>query len=288
MRRTSVARASMRGAQDRLLAALPLSESGLTVPQAAFQIARMAGALVLELRHTRRQVQDKAGVANIVTDADLESERAILAALQREYPDLRALSEESAGSLSGFSDGWIVDPIDGTNNYAYGAPFFCITLSLVRDGEVVFGLTYDPIHEEMFHAEKGAGAFLNGAPISISQRDTMKECFVGCDLGYDAEEGARMIAKMQSAWPKVRGFRLFGSSALGLAYVACGRFDIYLHPSLYPWDVAAGILMVNEAGGAVADWHGRPATFRSKQVFAHNRLVREEFVALVLNNVKAG
>ncbi len=260
---------------------LPLSRSGKTALEVAIWAAKQAGSLLLSHLPGQREVNYKPGRANVVTDADIAAEKAILDILQGEYPEYNFLSEESPQINTDSPYTWIIDPLDGTNNYLFGVPFFATNIALAYEEDVILGLTYDPIRKELFHAQKGDGAFLNHYPISVSVRPKVKSSFIGCDLGYDSEEGKRILDMMQTLWPGIHGLRIMGSAALGLAYVSCGRFDVYLHAYLYPWDSASGILLINEAGGRITDWAGEPATYKSSQLIASNGIVYSEFTKII-------
>jgi myo-inositol-1(or 4)-monophosphatase len=171
-----------------------------------------------------------------------------------------------------------VDPLDGTNNFSFGIPFFSVTLAALRDGEVEFGLVYDPLREEMFWAERGEGAHLNGRVLAVSGKDRLQDSLVGLDMGYDDAQGAEMLDFLRQLWPGVFSFRILGSGALALAYVAAGRLDVYMHRRLYPWDIAGGTLLVREAGGVVTDWHGQSPTPNTRQVVAASPALHTELL----------
>lgn len=267
---------------------LPSSQSRQSALEVATQTVIEAGDLLLQHFQKPKQIERKEGRANIVTDVDLLSEKRMITLLQREYPDFNILSEESATTATDSPYTWIIDPLDGTNNYVFGVPFFSVCLALASGEDVLLGLIYDPIRKELFRAEKGGGALLNDRPIWVSSRTSVKASFIGCDLGYDAEQGRRPLEMILALWPGIHGLRIIGSSALGLAYVASGRLDLYIHPSLYPWDLAGGILLIREAGGKVTDWQGKPATIRSKQLIGANEAVYQEFVRLMSQSLKVG
>ena len=260
---------------------LPLSRSGRTALEVASQAAEEAGSLLLEHMHGERQLSYKEGRANIVTEVDVLVEKKVIDLLRSEYPDHNILSEESPAVTNDSRYTWVVDPLDGTNNYVYGIPVFSVAIALMSQDDVLLGLTYDPVREELFVARKGGGASLNGRPISVSQRDSMERAFIGCDLGYDREAGARMLDTIRAIWPRMAGLRIMGSAVLGLAYVACGRFDLYLHRYLYPWDMASGILLIREAGGEVTDWAGKPVSAFGQQIVAGNKALHRQMLSLV-------
>ncbi len=257
---------------------LPLANSGKNALEVATAAVEEAGEILFTRFGSTRQVKHK-GKGNLVTDADILSEKFILEFLQNEYPDFSILSEESnsSASLSGLA--WIVDPLDGTNNYTFGIPFFCVNIALVKDGDILLGVTYDPVRKELFHAEKGRGAYLNESKIQVSKENSLHSSLVGLDLGYSHERGEEMLQIVNRLWGHVHCLRAMGSSSLGLAYVACGRVNLYFHRYLFPWDIASGLLLIREAGGKVTDWQGRPASFRDTEVIASNNQLHHEFLA---------
>lgn len=247
----------------------------------AIQAARRAGQIAANGFMQAKRVRQK-GRGNVVTDVDLRAEKEIIASLRREYPDFNILSEEGGGSTSTspYPYTWIVDPLDGSRNYASGLPVFCVNVALAKEGEVILGVTYDPRRDELFRAEKGEGAFLNDAPISVGDKATVEESFVGVDLGYEDARGEQALELMKAIWPGVQGFRVIGSASLGLAYVACGRFDLYFHHFLYPWDFASAIVLVGEAGGVITERGGAPISLKSTGVVAANASVHADFMRL--------
>ncbi len=249
-------------------AQLPTSTSGRTALEVARECARRAG-LILKERFGPRQAVTAKGRRDFVTEADVLAERETLRLLAAEFPDHAVLSEETAGSTpAGDGWAWVVDPLDGTHNYSRGIPHFCYSIALCRDGRPLLALTYAPLLGEEFLAVAGEGCLLNGQPARVSAAASVSQSLVGIDLGYDDLRAAHLLDTMRSLWPDMMGFRLMGSAALGLAYAACGRFDLYVHHNLKPWDVAAGILLVEEAGGLVLDRDGGPARLDSQGVIA--------------------
>ncbi|MBI4199711.1 MAG: inositol monophosphatase [Chloroflexi bacterium] len=241
--------------------------------------ARRAGALLRTRFHGPKQVSYK-GPSNPVTDADLLAERQLRQELGSAFPDLGILGEELG--TSGQSQGlrWIVDPLDGTRNYANDVPHFCIALALARADDVLLGVIHDPMREETFHALKGQGAYLNGQRTSVRQRTAMGESLLGLDMGVMDRRALAALKLVESLWPDLQAIRVMGSAALGLAYVAAGRLDLYLHHTLAPWDVAAGLLLVREAGGQVLDRRGGPGSLNSTGVVAANPALLKEFLRL--------
>lgn len=231
---------------------LPRSRSGQTALEVCETAARRAGELVLGRFRTDVEVSLK-GRANVVTDADLASERLILDYVTGEYPDFGVLSEESAPVAGAAPYTWVVDPIDGTRNFAEGIPHFCIVVAIADGENVVAGVTYDPVRDELFSAQRGAGAYLNGQRMRASDRQNIDDAILGFDLGYDFSQAKHLMEMVAGIWPQISGYRLMGSSALSIAYTAAGRIDLYAHHSLSSWDIASGILLAREAGARVLD-----------------------------------
>ena len=260
----------------------PASISGRAAIEVANEAVREAGEVVMARFPGDKDISYKEGRSNVVTDVDLLAEERIIAVLRREYPDHGIMTEES-DDLAGESPyTWIIDPIDGTRNYAYGIPHFCVALALSRDDEVVMGVIYDPVREELFRAEKGSGAYLNDSTIAVSDRQSLSVSLAAFDLGYDPDIGQKMLKVAGGLWPEVAAVRVMGSAALGLAYVACGRLDLYFHFSLYPWDLAAGIVLIGEAGGTVTELEGQPVGIHSRTVVAANHSIHRDFVKSVV------
>ena len=257
-----------------MLHTVPNSTSGRSALTVAMEAARSAGELIVRRFGTPMGVVTKSR-ANVVTDVDVEAETLALKLLREEYPDFGIISEESEPIITGSRYTWVVDPLDGTRNYASGIPHYAVVVALALDGEVIIGVTHDPVRSEVFTAEKGKGARLNDLPISISSREAMPECLLGFDMGYADDKAVRALDMVKALWPGMQSIRIMGSAALGLAYAACGRVDIYFHHHLSPWDLASGLLLVSEAGGTVVDRHGKPASLESESIIASSpQLVR--------------
>jgi len=256
---------------------LPLTQSGKPAIEVAIQAAKEAGEILVDHLHCAKEIKLK-GKSNFVTEVDLLSEKLIVDILSKEYPDFKILSEETRSDteLSGYT--WIIDPLDGTNNYACDIPFFCVNIALAKDQNIQLGVTYDPLRQELFHAEKGEGAYLNDLPIHVSRAKSLDESLLGVDLGYDHEKGRALLDIITRLYGQVHCIRVIGSASLGLAYVACGRMTIYIHRCLYPWDIASGLLFVREAGGVVTDWQNNPADIYSIQLVASNIAAHRDFM----------
>ncbi|MEP6774094.1 MAG: inositol monophosphatase family protein [Chloroflexota bacterium] len=228
---------------------------------AACEAAKAAGAVALLGFRGPLEIRSKGGT-DIVTQYDTAAERAALAVLQGHFPDHTYLAEES-GQSNGEGGGdrllWLVDPIDGTHNYANQLPFWCVSVAVASsEGEILASAVYDPLHEELFTATQGGGATLNGYPIRCSGKTGLEMAVVAYDIGHDAQISAQMVELVAWVQPRVGKVRHLGSAALSLTYVAAGRLDAYYHLSLQPWDIAAALLLVQEAGGLLTDWQGTP------------------------------
>lgn len=256
---------------------IPLSQSGRSALEVSIDAARKAGEVIRDRFLTDKEVRFK-GRADIVTDVDLAAERVILDLVQSEFPQFSILSEESSPIETGSPYTWVIDPIDGTRNFAEGIPHFCVVVALARGSDVVMGVTYDPIKDETFTAQQGQGALLNGQPMSVSDRQEIPQCVLGLDLGYYDDKAATALDMIRSLWPGFQTMRLMGSSALGMAYAAAGRLDLYFHHSLSPWDSASGLLLAREAGGNVVDRQGHDANLFTPSVIVSSHTLIERFL----------
>lgn len=258
---------------------LPISISKRTAIDVALEIAGYAGS-VLEERFTESKIVTVKGRGNIVTQVDIEVETVVKTMLEREYPNIPVLGEESGGDMPKEGWLWIVDPLDGTRNFASNVPHFSTVLALTYSGEVQIGITHDPIRKETFHAVRGSGAFLNGQRILVSDEDKLADGILGLDLSYEDQGGANSLEIITRLWPGMQTARIFGSAALGLSYLAAGRLHVFFHHKLEPWDQASGLLIVEEAGGVVTDRMGNPAGLISDGIIAASPQAHSEFMKL--------
>ncbi len=242
-----------------------LSATGQDAKTVAIKATREAGAILKQHFYRKRTIETK-GNRNLVTEVDLLSEKCILKILQEEFPGHSILCEESGKHDTESQYRWIIDPLDGTTNYAFGIGHFCVSIALMEGDDILLGILYDPLREELFEAQAGQGAYLNGSPISVASLRDLNTIIIGFDLGYSDTASKEMLSRANALWNPNITFRLMGSGALGIGYVACGRIDLYFHRSLYPWDTAAAILLVREAGGEVIDLEGCPATIQSPEI----------------------
>ncbi|WP_040382274.1 inositol monophosphatase family protein [Deinococcus apachensis] len=240
----------------------------------AVEAARSAGAIHLAHLGRDLQIRSKTTYSDLVTEVDGEAEAAIRAVIARTYPDHAVLGEEE-GLGGGVADApfrWVVDPLDGTVNYAHGFPVFCASVALEAHGERVVGAVFDPNRQELFTATRGGGAFLNGQPIQVSDTPSLTTpALVSTGFPYDASGGRNLdlVARLLRLGIPIRRP---GAAALDLCNVACGRMDAYWEIGLKPWDAAAGSLIVQEAGGSVTDASGRPDPYGEMIVVTNGRL----------------
>jgi myo-inositol-1(or 4)-monophosphatase len=226
----------------------------------------------------------KKGPADFVSVADVRTEKLIRDELAHARPDFGFLGEESAESAASNNSGcrWIVDPIDGTTNFLHGIPHFCISIGLEKDGEVIAGVIYDPVKQELFWAEKDAGAYCNDRKLRVSGRENLSEALLATGIpfaGHGDHDG--FLGTMKTVMPQIAGVRRLGAAALDLAYVAAGRYEAYWETQIKPWDIAAGIILVREAGGKVTDADGGIAMFQTSSILASSMLMYDRFLALV-------
>jgi len=242
-----------------------------------------AGKVLRDLVGCVHEVRYK-GEVNLVTEADLAAEQVILDAIRTTYPDHAILSEEggTGAPLTGSDMLWVVDPLDGTTNFAHGYPVFCVSIALLIKGRPSIGVIYDPMRDELFEAARGLGARLNGRPMHVSACPELQRALVCTGFVYDRGDALdaplRRFARMQKA---SEGLRRDGSAALNMAYTACGRFDAFFELHLNPWDVAAGFVLVEEAGGRITRSNGQPAGVFDGDVVASNGLIHDEVLAVL-------
>lgn len=241
----------------------------------AERTAREAGKLLVENLDTGFSIAKK-GRINLVTEMDLKSEKLITARIQDHFPSHQILAEEGGASEKPSPFKWVIDPLDGTTNYAHGYRFFSVSIALEAHGRIVVGIVYDPVTDEMFSAEAGKGAFLNNSPIRVSSESSVGESMLTTGFAYEAKAMQANLALFNRLVPKARAVRRDGSAALDLCYTACGRFDGFWELSLSAWDVAAGKLIVEEAGGHVTRFDGSPCSIYDQEILATNGRIHEE------------
>ena len=250
--------------------------------QVAVEAAREAGALALGAFRGRLEISSKGG-SDIVTQIDTASEAAICARLAAAFPGDAILAEERGRQGGDAAFGWVIDPLDGTHNYAAQLPFWCVSIARVDQatGRPEIGVVYDPLHDELFAAWRGGGATLNGIALRIGGATDLRQALLACDIGYTAAISTRMMRAAVAMQPQARRLRILGSAVLALAYVAAGRVDAFFHLQLQPWDLAAVWLILAEAGGTLTTWSGRALTLSDHDVVAANPTLQPQVLALL-------
>jgi myo-inositol-1(or 4)-monophosphatase len=245
----------------------------------AIEAAREAGKVLKQNVGKIKNIQMKGGEGkNLVTEIDKKSEEIIIGIVRKNFPGHDILAEES-GKAHGRSSPWrwVIDPLDGTTNYTHGFPVYCVSIAIEHDGEIVAGVIYDPNFDELFTAERGKGAFLNGRRMEVSRVDALKRSLLVTGFPYTiADNPDHAIERFVSFLMEAQAVRRMGSAAIDLAYVAAGRYEGFWEVALEPWDMAAGALLVREAGGSLTDFEGKPFSIYTKQILASNGLVHEE------------
>ncbi|MDY7075951.1 MAG: inositol monophosphatase family protein [Chloroflexota bacterium] len=264
-----------------------------TVLQTATAIAREAGAIVREAfpRTTLAHIGFK-GVVNPVTETDIAAESLIVARLRAAFPDHRILAEEGGGDdwRAPGPPLWLIDPLDGTNNFAHGFPHVGVSLALLAEGQPIVGLIHDPLRGETFAATAGGGATLDGRPIHVSGVERLADAFLATGFPYDRRTAPdNNVERLDLFLRRSLGVRRAGAAVLDLAYVACGRFDGFWEIHLKPWDVAAGVLLVREAGGRVTDFEnkGGPDSLSGEFIVASNGCIHDEMLRVIREEATA-
>ena len=222
------------------------------------------------------------GRINIVTDIDKKAEGIVIKRILSAFPGHSVLSEERPPIEASSMYKWLIDPLDGTTNFAHSFPFFCVSIALEEHGETILGVVYDPMRDELFLAEKGRGAYLNNKRIGVSRTSKLKEGFLATGFAYGIKEAADdNVRNFKNFLMRAMAIRRAGSAALDLCYVACGRFDGFWELGLYPWDSAAASLIVREAKGLVTKFDGSRFTPYDKEVLATNGRIHKQMVKLL-------
>lgn len=245
----------------------------------AGQAALEAGALLKSLLGGANRISWK-GKIDLVTEADFKSEKLILECMGRHFPEDTFITEETGRHGSTSNRVWLIDPLDGTINFAHELPFFGVSIALQVEDETVLGMVYNPCTQEFFEAAKGSGALLNEKPIAVSKTPDLVNSLLATGFPYTMhQDPGDVIQRLRSLIVRGQGIRRIGSAAMDLCYVAAGRFAGYWEQDLKPWDTAAGALLVQEAGGRVTDFEGNPFTPYRKSVVASNSLIHEDMLA---------
>jgi myo-inositol-1(or 4)-monophosphatase len=249
----------------------------LVATRAGGDILREHFGSVLEIRYK--------GEIDVVTEVDVMAEAAIVSTIRSAFPDHQVLAEEGTTGGSNPRHRWIIDPLDGTTNYSHGLPPFSVSVAYERDGVVQVGVIYDPTQDELFVASRGGGATLNGQPMHVSNVSVLRRALVATGFPYEKELLPRALGQFAAFAQRAQAVRRIGSAALDLAYVAAGRFDAYWEASIRAWDIAAGVILVEEAGGKVSDIAGRPLDLNSPHltVLASNAVMHTTMLETLEN-----
>jgi len=247
----------------------------------AIQLAFESGRIQKKYFQKTLSIMHK-GEINLVTNVDLECESRILELVREDFPDDEVISEEKTNVYEAGRNRWIVDPLDGTTNYAHGYPFFCTSIAYEVDGEIIVGVVYNPIMDELFLARKGEGSFFNGEKLGVSTIKEMKQALLVTGFPYDVATNPKNNLNHWSAFmTRAQALRRDGSAGLNLSYVAAGRFDAFWEVKLSPWDMAAGALIVREAGGIVTSLSGGAFSLYEGGVLASNGLLHKQMLDVI-------
>lgn len=254
----------------------------------AISLAHQAGTLLMEKFDKSVEIRFK-GEINLVTEADKMSENLIISAIRKKYSDHGILSEESPAIISRSSMRWIIDPLDGTTNYAHNLPIFCVSIALEKDGIIVLGVIYDPTRRDTFVALRGEGAYRNGKRLNVSHTSELTHSLLATGFPYDIRESKENNLNYFNVLAKeAQAVRRTGSAAIDIAYVAAGRFDGFWELKLQPWDVAAGSLIIEEAGGKIADINGGSWNLSSSGIVISNGKIHEQLLGIIRKVQQAG
>lgn len=260
----------------------------MDIKNTAISAARKAGLLLKEHLGNAGRVEFK-GAVDLVTEMDRRAEALIIREIQKAFPGHGILTEESPEQFTDSGHRWIIDPLDGTTNYAHAFPIFCVSIAFEDEGEVTHGVVYNPMLDELFVAEKGKGAALNGKKIAVSGTGSLNKSLLATGFPYDVRTStANNLDNFSNFAVKAQAIRRAGSAALDLSYTACGRFDGFWEMKLRPWDVAAASLMLMEAGGRITGFKGEEFSIYGKECLASNGLIHDEMLAVLSTGTSNG
>ena len=243
-------------------------------------VYKASNKLIKDFREVENLQVSKKGIGDFVTSADLNSEQTIIKTLQKAYPEIKIISEETNPdvNLNLHEKKWIIDPLDGTLNFLHGLPHFAISIALMIKDKIISGVIYDPIKDELFWAEKGVGAYLNNTRIRVSQRSQLKDALISTGIPWKGMESSHKnyLKILENIMKNSSGIRRYGSAALDLAYVAAGRYDAFWEFNLKTWDIAAGALLVKEAGGYIGNINKNENYLYTGNIYACNNNLTDE------------
>ena len=256
--------------------------------QVAKEAAKEAGGYIVERMGNIKEISYKSGITDLVTDVDKKSEAMIVKKIKEAFPSHSLLAEEGGKSGSGGDDEptWVIDPLDGTVNYAHSFPFFCVSIGVMFEGRGRIGVVYDPIRKEMFSAERSKGAFLNEKKITVSATSEVQSSLIGTGFAYSLEKRKVNLALFEKIIAKAQAVRRPGAAALDLCYVAAGRLDGFWELNLSPWDTAAGHLIVTEAGGRVSMSDSSDYDIFKESILATNGKIHDEMSMILSDDTK--
>ena len=243
--------------------------------------AARAGEVLRGFWGKTREIKKK-GAIDLVTDADVASEEAVIGVIRTAFPG-HTIQAEEGGLISGESAfRWIIDPLDGTTNFAHNLPEFCVSIAFSYEEELIFGVVLNPIKKELFFGMKGVGAYLNGKPIGVSGVNQVRDALLVTGFPYHSDPIIEaLMRRFQRCLQAAQGLRRLGSAALDLCYVACGRFDGFWEQKLAPWDTAAGVVIARQAGAVITDFSNETYSIHGDEILATNGLVHQELVTLL-------
>jgi myo-inositol-1(or 4)-monophosphatase len=248
----------------------------------AMAAARMAGEVLIRRRSTLQIEYKDSSKRNVVSNIDLEAEKVITDFIKERWPDHQILAEEGGLQQKSSSYKWVIDPLDGTTNYVHGFPFFAVSIGLEFEGAILAGVVYEPVRNDLFYAEKGKGAFLNGQPLLVSKTAQLQQALLVTGFSYDlATNPNANFVHFFNFSHAAQAVRRTGSAALDLCYLAAGCFDGYWELNLAPWDTAAGSLIVEEAGGKITGFNGEPFSIYSKAILASNGCIHPLMIEIL-------
>lgn len=259
--------------------------------------AALAAGAVMRLNYLKPHRITLKGAIDPVTETDLQAQELIIGLIRQHFPDHAFLAEEErmgegskaggagvggAGVSPAHLNRWIIDPLDGTVNFAHGFPAFCVSIAFEAEARLEYGVVYDPLRDELFEARRGEGAFLNREPVRVSKTERLDRALLATGFPYDIRERVQeTMARLGRVVGAAQGVRRAGSAALDMCYVACGRFDGFWEENLKPWDTAAGLLLIEEAGGRITTFGGGPYEIYSPNILASNDVLHEALLALI-------
>ena len=257
-----------------MTAEIPIHE----LKQVAAEAARLGGEVTQSYFGRLSEFRHKKD-AGLVTEADTSAEEKIISLIKETYPRHSILAEETGVKETESAYTWVIDPLDGTTNFTHQIPIFCTSVALQKNKEIIVAAVFDPLRDHMYTASKGEGAFLNGKPIQVSQEKQVKECLFATGFAYQkGEHLSQQLAYLQFFMEASHGIRRSGSAVWDFCQVACGHFDGFFESKLQPWDVAAGILLVQEAGGTITNYKNQPTTIHEQEIAASNGFIHEEML----------